>query len=153
MWGCVIGIVAVVVGFMRAYWLIALIAAVLGLILGFLDARQKSKQKKPKTVSIAGIVLSAIAVVVIIVVSASKKPETAAGRTGAPIEQGQGLPPGAGAPPSVEPGAPGGPPVQPGEGPAAAPGIGTPKGPPARPKPLEKPGKPDLPSVPDVKPE
>jgi len=152
----VIGIVAVIVGFIPVCGFFALLPAVVGLVLGIIDAKKKAKQKQPKGVSVAGIVLNIIAIVVIIIWVAvlAKNAEITSSQFPEGIEQGEGLMPGAGAPPSVLPGTPGGPPAQPGEEPAGAPGkvpgIGTSKGPPARPDPVENPGKPNLPAQPPV---
>ena len=144
----VLGIVAVIVGFIPVCGFIALVPAAVGLVLGIIDAKQKSKQKQPKGVSVAGIILNIIAIVVILiwVVVLAKKTDSVGEQFREGIEQGQGQPPGEGVPPSVLPGTPGGPAAQPGEGSD----IGTSKGPPARPEPEENPEKPKLPAMPPV---
>ncbi len=61
----VLGIVSIVFGFVPFCGAIALIPAIIGLILGIVDAVKKSKAQEPKGMAIAGIVLSAIAIVII----------------------------------------------------------------------------------------
>ena len=61
----VLGIVSIVFGFIPFCGAIALIPAIVGLILGIVDAVKKSKAQEPKGMAIAGIILSAIAIVVI----------------------------------------------------------------------------------------
>lgn len=63
----VIGIIAVLLGFIPFCGIIALIPAIVGVILGIVDWVKKSKQGQPKGMSIAGTILSIIAVVIIIV--------------------------------------------------------------------------------------
>lgn len=62
----VLGIISIIIGFIPLCGSIALLPAVIGLILGIVDTVQKSKKGEKKGVSIAGLVLSAIAVAVII---------------------------------------------------------------------------------------
>lgn len=62
----VIGIIAVLLGFIPFCGIIALIPAIVGVILGIVDWVKKSKQGQPKGMSIAGTILSIIAVVIII---------------------------------------------------------------------------------------
>jgi hypothetical protein len=74
----VIGIIAVVLGFVPLCGWLALLPAAIGLILGIVDVALKVKAKAPKGKGIAGIVLNAIAIAVILVwtllfVSASSK--------------------------------------------------------------------------------
>lgn len=61
----VLGIVSIVLGFIPFCGAIAFIPAVIGLILGIVDAVKKSKSQEPKGMAIAGIILSAIAIVII----------------------------------------------------------------------------------------
>lgn len=62
----VLGIISIIIGFIPLCGSIALLPAIIGLILGIVDTIQKSKKGEKKGVSIAGLVLSAIAVAVII---------------------------------------------------------------------------------------
>lgn len=62
----VLGIISIIIGFIPLCGSIALLPAIIGLILGIVDTVQKSKKGEKKGVSIAGLVLSAIAVAVII---------------------------------------------------------------------------------------
>lgn len=62
----VIGIIAVLLGFIPFCGIIALIPAIVGVVLGIVDWVKKSKQGQPKGMSIAGTILSIIAVVIII---------------------------------------------------------------------------------------
>lgn len=63
----IIGIIAVVLGFIPFCGYFALLPAIVGLILGIVDVKQKSKAKQPKGQGMAGIVLNAVAIVVILV--------------------------------------------------------------------------------------
>ncbi len=63
----IIGIIAVVLGFVPFCGYFALIPAIVGLILGIVDVSRKSKTEQPSGKAKAGIVLNAIAIVVIIV--------------------------------------------------------------------------------------
>lgn len=60
----VLGIISIIIGFIPLCGSIALLPAIIGLILGIVDTVQKSKKGEKKGVSIAGLVLSAIAVAV-----------------------------------------------------------------------------------------
>lgn len=62
----ILGILSMIIGFIPLCGSIALIPAIIGLILGIVDTVLKSKKGEKKGVSIAGLVLSAIAIVVII---------------------------------------------------------------------------------------
>ena len=62
----ILGIISIIIGFIPLCGSIALVPAIIGLILGIVDTVQKSKKDEKKGVSIAGLVLSAIAIVVII---------------------------------------------------------------------------------------
>ena len=62
----VLGIISIIIGFIPFCGAIALLPAIIGLILGIVDVVKKSKSGESKGMSIAGIVLSAIAIVVII---------------------------------------------------------------------------------------
>lgn len=61
----VLGIISIIVGFIPLCGAIAFIPAVVGLILGIVDTVKKSKKGEKKGVSIAGLILSAIAIVII----------------------------------------------------------------------------------------
>lgn len=63
----VLGIISVIVGFIPLCGTWALVPAIVGLILGIVEAVKKSKAKEPKGKAIAGIVCSAIAIVIIFV--------------------------------------------------------------------------------------
>ncbi len=62
----IIGIIAVVLGFIPFCGYFALLPAIVGLILGIVDVKQKSKAKQPKGQGMAGIVLNAVAIIVIL---------------------------------------------------------------------------------------
>lgn len=62
----VIGIIALILGFVPLCGIIALVPAIIGLILGIVDAVKKSKTGESKGMSIAGIVLCSISIIVII---------------------------------------------------------------------------------------
>lgn len=62
----VLGIISIIIGFIPVIGAIAFIPAIVGLILGIVDIVKKNKEKAPKGMSIAGTVLSAIAIVFII---------------------------------------------------------------------------------------
>lgn len=62
----IIGIVAVVCGFIPLCGLIALLPAIVGLILGILEVKKKSTAKQPKGMGMAGVVLNAVAIIVIL---------------------------------------------------------------------------------------
>jgi len=62
----IIGIIAVVLGFIPFCGYFALLPAIVGLILGIVDVKQKSKTKQPKGQGMAGIVLNAVAIIVIL---------------------------------------------------------------------------------------
>lgn len=62
----VLGIVSIIIGFIPLCGMIAFVPAIIGLILGIVDLVKKNKAGEDKKgMSIAGIVLSAIAIVVI----------------------------------------------------------------------------------------
>ena len=63
----VLGIVSVVIGFIPFCGTWALIPAIIGLVLGIVDIVKKNKENAPKGKAIAGVVCSAVAIVVIIV--------------------------------------------------------------------------------------
>ncbi|MHC4394881.1 MAG: hypothetical protein ACYS1A_04435 [Planctomycetota bacterium] len=63
----IIGIVALVLGFVPLCGMIAIVPAVVGLILGIVDVKKRSKEQQPKGKGVAGIVLNAAAIVVIII--------------------------------------------------------------------------------------
>ena len=62
----ILGIISLIIGFIPLCGSIALIPAIIGLILGIVDTVQKKKKGEKIAVSVTGLVLSAIAVVVII---------------------------------------------------------------------------------------
>ena len=62
----VLGIISIIIGFIPLCGSIALVPAIIGLILGIVDVAVKSKKGESKGVSIAGVVLTAIAIVVIL---------------------------------------------------------------------------------------
>ena len=61
----ILGIISIIIGFIPLCGAIALLPAIIGLILGIVDVIGKSKKGEPKGISIAGLVLSAIAIAVI----------------------------------------------------------------------------------------
>lgn len=63
----VLGIVSVVVGFIPFCGTWAIIPAIVGLILGIVDCVKKSKSGNPKGKAIAGIICSAVAIVIIMI--------------------------------------------------------------------------------------
>ena len=65
----VLGIVSVVFGFIPFCGSWAIIPAIVGLVLGIIDIVKKSKENAPKGKAIAGVVCSAVAIVVIIIYS------------------------------------------------------------------------------------
>jgi len=63
----IIGIVAVILGIIPGCGLVfGLPPAIVGLILGIVDVKNKSKAKQPKGMGMAGVVLNAVAIVFII---------------------------------------------------------------------------------------
>lgn len=62
----IIGIIAVVLGFIPFCGYFALLPAIVGLILGIVDVKQKSKVKQPKGQGMVGIALNAVAIIVIL---------------------------------------------------------------------------------------
>lgn len=62
----VLGILSLIVSFIPCCGTLAIIPAIIALILGIVEVVKKSKEQQPKGMGIAGIVLSAIAMVVII---------------------------------------------------------------------------------------
>ena len=62
----IIGIIAVVLGFIPFCGYFALIPAIVGLILGIVDVSKKSKTQGPTGKGKAGIVLNAVAIIVIL---------------------------------------------------------------------------------------
>ena len=61
----ILGILSMLVGFIPFCGAIAFIPAVIGLILGIVDTVQKGKKGEKRGIAIAGLVLSAIAIVII----------------------------------------------------------------------------------------
>ena len=61
----VIGIIAIIFGFIPVVNYFVLLPAILGLILGIIDISIKVKQNKPKSESICGVVLNGLAIFVI----------------------------------------------------------------------------------------
>ncbi len=62
----IIGIISAAIGFIPFCNYLALLPAGVGIILGIVDAVRKSKMKQPKGMAIAGIILNAAAIVIII---------------------------------------------------------------------------------------
>jgi len=62
----VLGIVSLILGFIPFCGSIAFIPAVVGLILGIVSLVQKSKTQSPKGMAIAGIILNALAILIIL---------------------------------------------------------------------------------------
>lgn len=62
----ILGIISLIIGFVPLCGSIALLPAIIGVILGIIDISKKSKTGEKKNQSIAGLIMSAIAVVVII---------------------------------------------------------------------------------------
>ena len=62
----ILGIISIIIGFIPLCGSIALVPAIIGLILGIVDTVQKKKKGEKIAVSVTGLVLSAIAMVVII---------------------------------------------------------------------------------------
>ena len=79
----VIGILAALLGFIPFCNYFALIPAVVGLVLGIVDVAMKSKKQLPKGISIAGVVLNAIAITLILVWSMAFASAVAAATTAA----------------------------------------------------------------------
>ena len=61
----ILGIISIIIGFIPLCGAIAFLPAVIGLILGIIDTVLKSKKGEKKGMSIAGIILSALAIVII----------------------------------------------------------------------------------------
>ena len=62
----ILGIISLIIGFIPLCGAIALVPAIIGLILGIVDTILKKNKGEKIAVSVTGLVLSAIAVVVII---------------------------------------------------------------------------------------
>jgi hypothetical protein len=62
----VIGIVAAVMGFLPFCGYFAFLPAIVGLVLGIVDVRQRTAENLPKSQGVAGIVLNGIAILVIL---------------------------------------------------------------------------------------
>ena len=62
----VLGIVSIIIGFIPFCNIIAFLPAITGIILGIVEIVTKSKKSEPKGMGIAGTVVSAIAIVFII---------------------------------------------------------------------------------------
>ncbi len=80
----VIGIVAVVMSLIPCVGWLALLPAVVGLVLGVLEFNKKKKAEAPKGMSLAGIILNAVALVFIVVWVA------VLARAGSVLEKGMG---------------------------------------------------------------
>ena len=61
----VLGIISMIIGFIPFCGMIAFVPAIIGVILGIVDIVKKSKSGEKKAISIVGLVLSAVAIVVI----------------------------------------------------------------------------------------
>ena len=62
----IIGIIAVVLGFIPVCGMIAFVPAIVGLILGIVDVKKKSKTQQPTGKGKAGIALNAAAIIIIL---------------------------------------------------------------------------------------
>lgn len=62
----VLGIISLIIGFIPFCGMIAFVPAIIGLILGIVEIVKKSKEKAPKGMGIAGTILSAISIVVMV---------------------------------------------------------------------------------------
>ena len=62
----ILGIISLIIGFIPLCGSIALVPAIIGLILGIVDTVQKHKKDEKIGISVAGLVLSAISIIVII---------------------------------------------------------------------------------------
>lgn len=62
----ILGIVSIIIAFVPFCGIIAFLPAIVGLILGIIDLVLKSKQKQSKGVSIAGVILSALSIVIMV---------------------------------------------------------------------------------------
>ena len=62
----ILGIISIIIGFIPLCGSIALVPAIIGLILGIVDTVQKKKKNEKIAVSVAGLVLSTIAIVIIV---------------------------------------------------------------------------------------
>ncbi len=62
----ILGIISIIIGFIPLCGSIAFVPAVIGLILGIVDTVQKKKKDEKIAVSVAGLVLSALAIVFIV---------------------------------------------------------------------------------------
>ena len=62
----VLGIVSIIIAFVPFCGIIAFLPALVGLILGIIDLVIKSKQNQNKGTSIAGVILSSIAIVIMV---------------------------------------------------------------------------------------
>ena len=63
----VIGIIAIICGFIPLCGYFALLPAVVGLILGIISASKAAKNNQPKSVALAGAILNGIAIIFIVV--------------------------------------------------------------------------------------
>ena len=61
----ILGIISIIIGFIPLCGAVAYLPALIGLILGIVDTVKKSKTGEKKGVSIAGIILSALAIIII----------------------------------------------------------------------------------------
>ena len=66
----IIGIVSAVLAFIPLCGYIAFVPALVGLALGIVDIIQKSKKNESKVMGIVGVITNAVAIVIIIIVSA-----------------------------------------------------------------------------------
>ncbi len=62
----ILGIISILIGFIPLCGSIALVPAIIGLILGIVDTVTKRKRGEKIAISVAGLVLSAIAIVIIV---------------------------------------------------------------------------------------
>lgn len=62
----VIGIISVILGFVPLCNYFAVLPAIVGLVLGIVEVTKKGKAQQPKGLGMAGIILNAVAIVVIL---------------------------------------------------------------------------------------
>lgn len=62
----VLGIISIIIGFIPLCGSVAFIPALIGLILGIVDIVKKSKTEEKKGISIAGTILSGLAIIIIL---------------------------------------------------------------------------------------
>lgn len=63
----VIGIVGLIMSFIPCIGTYAFLPVIAGLVLGIIDMKQQKQKKQPHGISVAGIVLNAVALIIIII--------------------------------------------------------------------------------------